>query len=98
MRPLAISPLAKTIPAWVFLSINLCGSSPVEADSQSLNRRTEPEIQLSITSAIETVYSWRKDRCSDDFIPDAPARAFRKSDGNLIVIAAHYTNSILQGQ
>lgn len=56
-----------------------------------------PAVTLKASPDIESVYAWSKDRCADDFIPNAPARAFRRTDGSIVVIAAHYTNSILEG-
>lgn len=38
----------------------------------------------------ETVFSWARDRCSDEDIPDLPARAFRDEAGRVQLIAAHY--------
>ena len=40
----------------------------------------------------ETVFSWARDRCADDDIPDLPARAFRDDRGRVMLIAAHFTN------
>lgn len=57
-----------------------------------------PSIQMTAAPSVETVFNWSKNRCSDDFIPDSPARALRRQDGSLIVIAAHYQNSILEGR
>jgi len=48
-------------------------------------------------AAAETVYRWSTQRCSDDWIPDSPARAWRRDDGSIVLVAAHYTNGVLTG-
>ncbi|MDH1307938.1 hypothetical protein N5C40_15465 [Pseudomonas fulva] len=48
-------------------------------------------------NAIETVFSWRNDRCSDENTPDSPARAFRSNTGQVYVYATHYKNIPLIG-
>ncbi|WP_454618240.1 hypothetical protein [Bradyrhizobium cenepequi] len=45
----------------------------------------------------QVVYQWSTQRCSDDFIPDSPARAFRRRDNSIALIAAHYNNQFLVG-
>lgn len=55
-------------------------------------------FDLRASAGVETVFSWRSQRCADDFIPDSPARALRRSDGSIVVIAAHFRNSILKGR
>lgn len=49
------------------------------------------------SSAAETVFSWRNDRCFDENTPDSPARAFRSSTGHVFVYASHYKNIPLVG-
>lgn len=44
-----------------------------------------------------TLYKWNTDRCEDEFIPDAPARAFRRADGQIELIATHRENWMLLG-
>ena len=53
-----------------------------------------------ITQAGEpsVLYRWATDRCEDEFIPDAPSRAFRRSDGQMALIAAHRENWLLVGR
>lgn len=46
---------------------------------------------------IETVYRWQADGCPASFIPDSPARAVRRRDGSVMLIAAHYTNGSFTG-
>jgi hypothetical protein len=47
---------------------------------------------LRLSGTIETVYSWRSQRCSDSHFPDSPARAVRLFDGRVALWAAHSTN------
>ncbi|HEY4251502.1 MAG TPA: hypothetical protein VGM87_09890 [Roseomonas sp.] len=46
----------------------------------------------------ETLYRWTSDRCEDEFIPDAPARAFRRADGAMVLMASHRENWALTGR
>jgi hypothetical protein len=57
----------------------------------------EPPPTIRIISEAETVFDWSRQRCDDLWIPDSAARAFRRRDGSIVVIAAHYTNGILEG-
>ena len=57
----------------------------------------EPTLAVSSTGDVETVFSWARDRCADDDIPDAPARAFRDHTGTVHLIAAHWINRMLTG-
>jgi hypothetical protein len=53
---------------------------------------------ITIASKVETVFSWNSQRCDDLTIPDAPARAYRRGDGTVILVAAHYNNIIFEGR
>lgn len=44
------------------------------------------------------LYDWSAQRCDDEFIPDAPARAFRRADGNIALIATHRKNWMMVGR
>jgi hypothetical protein len=57
----------------------------------------EPVLTLRVAGEVETVFSWTRDRCADDDIPDAPARAFRDGAGSVHLIAAHWRNRALTG-
>lgn len=46
---------------------------------------------------VETVFSWRNDRCFDENIPDSPARAFRSKGGVVYLYATHHKNVPLTG-
>jgi hypothetical protein len=44
------------------------------------------------------IFDWSQQRCPDiTIIPDAPARAFRRADGQISLIATHYVNWALTG-
>ena len=49
----------------------------------------EVTIELGKT---ETVFDWSNDKCEGEDIPDSPARAFVDADGNVQLIATHYTS------
>jgi len=49
--------------------------------------------QISISlGPEEVVFDWTTQKCAQDDIPDSPARAFRDINGNVQLIASHYTN------
>jgi hypothetical protein len=54
---------------------------------------------LSITTSgpEEIVFNWRRDQCRPEDFPDSPARAFRASDGSVVLYAAHFYNYFLSG-
>lgn len=43
------------------------------------------------------IYRWATDRCEDEFVPDSPARAFRRADGEMVLLATHRENWSLVG-
>ena len=45
----------------------------------------------------EVVFRWADQRCADDWIPDSPARAVRRTDGSILLMATHYTNGVMTG-
>lgn len=47
---------------------------------------------VDILGPEEIVFDWTTDKCEQIDIPDTPARFFRDADGNIQVIASHYTN------
>ena len=54
-------------------------------------------VTLSPAGEPRTLYRWSTDRCEDEFIPDAPARAFRRADGRMALLATHRENWLLVG-
>jgi hypothetical protein len=59
--------------------------------------KDDVKISLKQSGSLRTIYRWSTDRCSNDHIPDSPVRAFRRADGQLAIISAHYENWILIG-
>lgn len=51
-----------------------------------------PNPVLKVIGEEEIVFDWSKDRCEALDIPDLPARAFRDTQGNVQLLAAHYIN------
>jgi hypothetical protein len=47
---------------------------------------------VGIVGSEETVFSWARDRCEDEDIPDLAARAFRDDRGRVQLISAHFKN------
>ncbi len=75
----------------LFLAIVLLasGAAPAAAvEALSVRAGSEPE----------TVFRWAGERCDDLWIPDSPARAYRRADNSVVLIAAHYTNGVLEGR
>jgi len=54
-------------------------------------------LRFSVSSEPEEVYSYERQRCDWRSVPDSPARAYRRSDGSLALIAAHFRNRVLEG-
>src|SRR3989344_3725099 len=54
-------------------------------------RVTAQQITISLGPE-QTVFDWTTQKCAQDDIPDTPARAFRDVNGNIQLIATHYTN------
>ncbi len=53
---------------------------------------------VELTGAEQTVFSWRRDACEENDIPDLPARAFRDARGDVQLIAAHFVNRRFVGR
>ena len=54
-------------------------------------------LHFSVSPESETVYSYERQRCDWRTIPDSPARAYRRRDGSIALIAAHFRNRVLEG-
>lgn len=52
---------------------------------------------LVVDGPVRTVFRWTSDRCEDEYLPDAPARAFRRADGQVVLMATHRENWTLTG-
>ena len=59
--------------------------------AERAEKPTQPD-QLLVAGDEETVFSWNRDACSQEDIPDLPARAFKGADGRVQLIAAHFEN------
>lgn len=57
-----------------------------------------PVVRFAAVGEPEVVFRWEEQRCDDQHIPDSPARAIRRSDGGIALIAAHFTNVLLLGE
>jgi hypothetical protein len=55
------------------------------------------EVYLRVDGPVETVFRWKQGGCPADFIPDSPARALRRPDGSVMLIAAHFRNGSFSG-
>lgn len=73
-----------TCVAALLLSI---GKSAIAGDAVKFSVSREPEV----------VYSYQRQRCDTLTIPDSPARAYRRADGSIVMIAAHFNNRFLEG-
>ena len=56
-----------------------------------------PAVTFTVTGAEQTVYSYSKDRCGGDDLPDAATRAFRDSKGTVHLIAPAPLNRAMLG-
>src|SRR4051794_14625216 len=56
-----------------------------------------PALKLSLAGPEETVFDWKKDRCEEWDVPDAPFRAFRNDAGKVVALASHVRNRELVG-
>jgi hypothetical protein len=54
-------------------------------------------LHFSVSPDPEVVYSYERQRCDWRTIPDSPARAYRRRDGSVALIAAHFRNRVLEG-
>ena len=48
--------------------------------------------EVDITGTEEVVFDYTTDACSEDDIPDTPARFFRDANGQIQMLAVHYVN------
>lgn len=65
---------------------------PMNAQAQI----SRPEI-IADPDREEVVFSWKRDKCFSEHIPDSPARAFRSPTGRINLYASHYINTPLIG-
>src|ERR1700684_3564380 len=56
-----------------------------------------PVLSFTVTGPEQTVYSYQRDKCDSDDVPDAAVRAFKDSKGTVHLIAAAPLNRALVG-
>ncbi|WP_445501379.1 hypothetical protein [Microvirga sp. G4-2] len=54
-------------------------------------------VTFAVSPQPEVVYDYQTQRCDWRSIPDSPARAYRRADGSIVLIAAHFRNRIFEG-
>src|SRR3954470_18863291 len=60
--------------------------------------RAEPPIAVvTVVGPAEVVFSAKRDACDGNDVPDAPLRAFRDADGQVVAFGLHYVNRGLRG-
>ena len=79
--------VAMNVLAWLAILILESGSAVDAGDAFSYSVSSHPEV----------VYNYQVQRCDWRSIPDSPARAFRREDGSVVLIAAHFRNRIFAG-
>jgi len=82
----------RLIPATVLAIVG--ATIQAEAFAQS---PPAPVLSFTPIGHEETVYSYSNDKCADDDVPDAAARAFRDAKGNVHLIAAAANNRAMVG-
>jgi hypothetical protein len=75
----------------ILLTASLSGGIALAADTK------DQDVTITPVGPQQPVYRWQTDRCQDAFIPDAPARAYRRADGQIEFIATHMENWMLLG-
>ncbi len=81
----------------VVATLALLVAFPLLQPAVSLGQEAAAAVRLETVGDVATLYRWSTDRCEDEFIPDAPARAFRRDDGQVVLIATHRENWSLVG-
>ncbi|MBM6594396.1 hypothetical protein [Microvirga pudoricolor] len=54
-------------------------------------------LRIVPTGDVETVFDWSRDACVRTNVPDAPARAFKDSQGTVNLIISHNDNRLMAG-
>ncbi len=57
----------------------------------------QPMLKVESNGQMATLYNWKTQSCEEEFIPDSPARAFRRADGKVTLISSHRENWSLVG-
>jgi hypothetical protein len=77
------------------LQILTCTAALLIAIGRSVN--AGDAITFTVSPGPEVVYSYQRQRCDTRTIPDSPARAYRREDGSVVMIAAHFNNRFFEG-
>ncbi len=86
----------KFIVAAFFLSLaTVSALGSVGRPAFGVEPRTYPDIKKVGDPAV--VYDYKSEHCDSTDIPDAPLRAFRRSDGMIVAFSTHYVNRRLIG-
>lgn len=67
---------------------------PAAASAQAPGYR----VEIAPGAQEEMVFDWTRDRCEQWHIPDAPLRAFRDQNGQVVAFASHYRNRPMTGR
>ena len=62
-----------------------------------LAANTPPVPDVRLAGPARLVFDPARDGCDGNDVPDAPARAFRRADGSIVLFGLHYTNHPLVG-
>jgi hypothetical protein len=57
-----------------------------------------PASRVSVAGGFEPVYDWKSQHCEQWDVPDAPARAFRDADGQIVLFASDDKNRSFTGR
>jgi hypothetical protein len=57
---------------------------------QLFNGKGTTHVTLNLDGREQTVFSWTRDRCEAADFPDAPARAFRNAEGQVVLISSQF--------
>lgn len=84
--------LIKIINLYMIFSISLVAMiGPLTANAQAEN------LILTQAGPPQVLFAWETSSCSKNFIPDAPARMFRRADDTLMLLAPHDDNWAMTG-
>ncbi|WP_155642315.1 hypothetical protein [Pseudomonas alabamensis] len=92
--------MAKITSRPIHITLKTVGAFYVLTSLSALANASPVDSKLTITpelSKTQVVFNWKTDRCSDDNIPDSPARAFKSADGTVNLYATHYINRSMTG-
>jgi hypothetical protein len=77
------------------ISVVWCASAPAITGKSEI--AADFRFELSVAGPPVTVYTWKGNRCGDQYIPDAPARAFTNNLGIVHLVATSSLNWTMTG-